>query len=329
MGPWEDALRGQHTGVARHRPRDQSAPAGRFCFALFTPSPCPAGVASTTTRQPCSRAKLWEKQKRNRIKPWRDICMRDIAGRGEGGRGAKEWEGHLRFGGTAPRILRVRQTGTQVVLEVHNPHIENVAEYRERACSGHTKPFRACQSNPFCEFRDRWTFDQLSPDCRRTIAGSLYSDFAIVRPPIGHKSNDLETHRRDSIGTLRMALCDPSTPFSSTPQEIQWYKSVNLIQREYPFGSHVRCVTPPRVSPGTYVQSCCSQLLVNCLAISVQLWRYERAHVYPPPPHAHAGPRPPPPAPRRTRQHARVGAHGTVGGRPAGPAHGRRPPPAT
>ena len=149
-----------------------------------------------------------------------------------------------------------------------------------------------------------------------------------MRPPIGQKSNDLETHRRDSIGTLRMALCDPSTPFSSTPQEIQWYKSVNLIQREYPFGSHVRCVTPPRVSPGTYVQSCCSQLLVNCLAISVQLWRYERAHVYPPPPHAHAGPRPPPPAPRRTRQHARVGAHGTVGGRPAGPARGRRPPPA-
>ena len=89
-----------------------------------------------------------------------------------------------------------------------------------------------------------------------------------------------------------MALCDPSTPFSSTPQEIQWYKSVNLIQREYPFGSHVRCVTPPRVSPGTYVQSCCSQLLVNCLAISVQLWRYERAHVYPPPPHAPAGPPP-------------------------------------
>ena len=143
------------------------------------------------------------------------------------------------------------------------------------------------------------------PDYGRTIAKSLYRDFAIVRPPIGHKSNDLETHRRDSIGTLRMALCDPSTPFSSTPQEIQWYKSVNLIQREYPFGSHVRCVTPPRVSPGTYVQSCCSQLLVNCLAISVQLWRYERAHVYPPPPHAHAGPPPapagpPPPTPTCT-----------------------------
>ena len=43
--------------------------------------------------------------------------------------------------GEASRILRVRQTGTQVALEVHNPQYENVAEYRKRACSGHTKPF--------------------------------------------------------------------------------------------------------------------------------------------------------------------------------------------
>ena len=145
---------------------------------------------------------------------------------------------------------------------------------------------------------------------------------------IGQKSNYLETYTRDLFGTLRMALYDPSTPFSGTPQRFHIVGYAPPIQPEYLFGAHVRCVTPPRVSPGTSVQSCYSQLLVNYLAISVQPWGLARAHVYPPSPPAHAGPRPPPPAPRRPRPHARVGAHGTVGGRPAGPARGRRPPPA-
>ena len=102
-----------------------------------------------------------------------------------------------------------------------------------------------------------------------------------------------------------MALCDPSTLLSGTPQRFHIVGYAPPIQLEYLFGAHVRCVTPPRVSQGTSVQSCCSQLLVNYLAISVQLWRCGRAHVYPPPPHAHAGPPPapagpPPPTPTCT-----------------------------
>ena len=166
------------------------------------------------------------------------------------------------------------------------------------------------------------------PEYGRTIAKYLYSDLAIVRPPIGQKSNYLENCTRDLCGALRLASCDPSTPFSSTPQRFQFVGYAPPIQLEYPFGAHVRCVAPPRVSPGTSVQSCYNQLLVNYLAISVQLWGHARAHVSPPSPPAHAAPRPPPPAPRRPRPHARVGAHGTVGGRPAGPPRGRRPPPA-
>ena len=88
-----DALRGHARATPATGRETNRPPAGRFCFALFTPSPCPAGVASSTTRQPCSRATIWPKQNQNRLKTRQDICMRDIS-RGEGnlkseGAGAK------------------------------------------------------------------------------------------------------------------------------------------------------------------------------------------------------------------------------------------------
>ena len=83
MGRREDALRGHARASPATGHETDRPPAGRFCFALFTPSPCPAGVASTTTRQPCSRATIWAKQNQNRLKTQRDIRMRDIS-RGEG-----------------------------------------------------------------------------------------------------------------------------------------------------------------------------------------------------------------------------------------------------
>ena len=94
--PWDRGRTpcGASTRASPATRRETNRPRRADFIAPYLPYRCPAGVASTTTRKPCSRAKLWEKQKRNRIKPWRDICMR-VSSRGEGKEGAGRRESQM------------------------------------------------------------------------------------------------------------------------------------------------------------------------------------------------------------------------------------------
>ena len=106
-------------GVARHRPRDQSAPRGPILF-------CPIGVASTTTGQPCSRATIWAKQNQNRFKTKRDMRMRDISRREGNLKREALWGGGDSLVIRLPKILvltRGKTKGTRVRRITRLPRI--------------------------------------------------------------------------------------------------------------------------------------------------------------------------------------------------------------